>query len=142
MADITKVKEQVAQDEEVVDVAILQKDGEPFRAGDGVTESTIGVVGTESKRYIAERNRQTQQAIRASRRRGGNEPTPEELHGKRVSLAAAAVVRWSGWESDGKDWPCTPENVRALLASSIDILEQVEDAIERHARFFAKRLAS
>lgn len=143
MADITQVREQVAQDEEVIDIPIVQKNGEPFLAKDGTTPATIGVVGSESKRYIAERDRQTKQLIRQNRRRGGNtETTPDELRANRVAMAAAAVVRWNGWESNGEPWPCEPENVKALLGSSADILEQVEDGIERHARFFALRSAS
>lgn len=130
--DIGKLDSIIAADEEVADVTITQKSGEPYLAADG-TPATIGVVGSESKQYRLGRDKITRKLTRMGRVRF----EPEDIRKNRVEQAAAAVVRWHGWEMNGKDWPCTPENVKLLLAYD-HILEQVEYAIASHADFFGK----
>lgn len=135
--DIKKVSEQSANEENGAVIPIVDKTtDEPYRAEDG-SESTITVVGSESKRY---RRAQDQLTRRTIKRRGA--PSPDELRDDRIELAAAAVTAWHGWESKEGDVAtpvqCTPENVKQLLGASQDILQQVETGIREHARFFAK----
>jgi hypothetical protein len=61
---------------------------------------------------------------------------PEDLRRNRIELAAAAVVDWHGWETNGLTFLCTPENVRLLFRQAEHILEQVEAAINSHSDFF------
>lgn len=136
MADFAKVQEQIKQDEEVVDVPIFQKNGQPYLGADG-SQSTIGVLGAESRKAQVARDSLTQRMIRS---RAGK-MTPKDLRQNRIDQAAAVVVRWSGWEHEGKPWPCEPENVKAVLSAD-HILEQVEEGIARHADFFGNSSSS
>lgn len=124
----------VAQDEEQVTVPLYGKNGETLKAADG-SDLTITVVGSESKRYRAARDAQTRRMLRQQRKL-----EPGDLRTNRIDLAAAAVVAWHGLEDDS-DAPvvCTPENVKMLLGVSESMLEQVEEAISRHASAFLER---
>lgn len=130
MAELAQVEAQVQKDEEVVDVPIFQKNGDPYLGSDG-KQSTVGVLGSESRRYVAQRDKLTQRLIR----RQQTKTTPKDLRDQRIEQAASVVIRWSGWEADGKPWSCDPENVRALLKHD-HILEQVETGIHQHSDFF------
>jgi hypothetical protein len=136
VADIQQIEQQVAQDEESVEVTIFQKDGSPYLAADNKTPATISVIGKESRRYT-----QALDALTRKMTRPGYKTTPESIRSNRIAVAAAAVVGWSGWEKDGKPWSCDPDNVRALLRAE-HVLEQVEAGIAGHADFFAKRSQS
>jgi hypothetical protein len=130
MADIGEVAAAVEQDEEVADIPIYQKNGDPYLGADG-SPSTVGVIGSESKEY----NRALDKIARKGMRRGV--PSAEETRDRRIDLAAAAVKRWSGWESGGKPFDFSPKNVKHLLGAQ-HILEQVEAGISRHADFFER----
>lgn len=130
--DINKIQVEVAKDENGVVVPINQKNGEPYVGADG-KPATVTVVGSESKRYRAARDAISRKMLRGRRSR----LEPEDLMRNRVDMAAAGVIDWSGWESNGKPAPCTPENVKALLLAADHILEQVESGISEHADFFA-----
>lgn len=132
MASIQDIEKQVAQDEEVVDLAILQKNGDPYMGDDG-SPSTIGVLGSEAKKYRLARDEQTRKLIRG----GKGKLTIEENYKARIDTAAAAVVRWHGWEEDGKTLPCSPEHIVKVLKHE-HILVQVEMAIRDHTDFFLK----
>lgn len=132
MADIKDVEQQIANDETIVDIPIYQKDGEPYLAPDG-SPSTIGVIGSESKRYRRQSDELARRAFRANR----GKPKPDEIRKLRIETAACAVERWHGWEKDGKPWACEPAHVQYLLAAP-HILDQVEAGISEHASFFVK----
>lgn len=136
MADLAQVEAQVQKDEEVVDVPMFQKNGDPYLGSDG-KQSTIGVVGSESKQYVQQRDKLTQRMIR----RQQTKTTPKDLREQRIEQASSAVVRWSGWEDKGKPWPCEINNVRALLKHD-HVLEQVESGIHQHSDFFEARSRS
>ena len=114
-------------------IPIQDKVGDYYLGPDG-KPATITVVGSESKRYKDAKHAQYRRMSKRVRS-GRSEPTPEELERDAVELAAAAVIGFDGWESDGKPLPFTPENVKALLAYD-HILEQVQAGIVRHASFF------
>lgn len=131
VADLSAIQEAVKQEDEAVDVVIYDRAEQPYTSTVDGSESTIGVVGTESARY----QKALAKRLRASVRAGKRNRSDREIMEARVELAASAVVRWSGWEMHGTPWPCTPENVRELLGTP-HILAQVEEAIEGHQRFF------
>jgi hypothetical protein len=136
MANIQDVEQQVAQDEEVADITIYQKDGTPYLGADG-KPATIGVLGAEAKRYRLARDTATRKLIRG----GKAKLEPEDIWKSRIDQAVAGVVRWSGWEHNGQPWPCEPANVAKLLQAE-HILVQVEAGVQDHADFFVKPSAS
>lgn len=135
--DIALLPQEAGREEEGVELPIFQKNGEPYVGMDG-KQSTVTVVGNDSKAVREAERQNTQRVIRGGRTR----LTPDQLHANRVNVAAAAVVGWNGWEKDGKAWPCTPENVRQLLHTVPHILRQVEEGVASHADFFEKPLTS
>lgn len=136
MASIAEIQDAVKQENEVVDVPIYQRNGEPYVGLDG-EPSTIGVVGAESDKYRQAQQKHLRKLTKGRRRNR----TVEEALAARVDLAAQAVVRWSGWDDGKKDMDCTPENVRTVLGVD-HILIQVEEGIEEHQRFFSSASTS
>jgi hypothetical protein len=134
--DIGQIQAAIAQDEEAVAVTIYNKAGDPYTGSDG-KPATISVVGSESKRY-----RDARQVIQRAALRTHGKPTPDEtlerIRDNNIALTAAAITAWSGWESEGQPWPCTPENARDLMAIE-HIRDQVANAIAEHATLFTKR---
>ena len=123
------------QDDEGAVVTIYQRDGEPYLASDG-TESTVTVVGSESKQYRAAKLAQQRRLMKRART-GARELTPEELERDVLKLAASAVTAWHGWEKGGKELPCEEKNVLQIL-EYVHIFEQVQAGIAGHSAFFAK----
>jgi len=124
------IKDIVATADEPVTITIYQPNGDPYLGADG-EESTIDVLGSESKKYRAA-SRQVQDRM-LNRRRG--KLTADDVEKNAIFLAASAVTGWSGWEGeDGKPMDCTPENVRLLLEIP-HIRTQVDEAIRDHADF-------
>jgi len=136
MADITQLEQDLANDERVADIPIYQKNGAQYTAADG-TPSTIGVTGSDAKRYRAEKHA-IQREMLAQRR---SRLEPEDITRNRIRQASAAVSRWHGWESAGKPLDCTTPNARALLKIE-HILEQVEAGIDGHGSFFVNNSPS
>jgi len=129
--DVKDLDKLVAADEEGVTITIYQKTGAPYLAADG-TESTMTVLGSESKKYKAAQRQVTDRIVK--RRRAT--VNVDDLERNAVFLAASAVIDWHGWESGAKTLPCTPENVQMLLRV-VHIREQVEEAIRGHSDFFS-----
>lgn len=129
MASIKDVDDVRAGHDESKPVTILRLDGEPYKALDG-TDSTISVVGSESRRM-----RKWEEAERERMKVGGFNRTDDAE--RRVARVVAAVTAWHGWDADGADLPCTPDNVRALLSSegAVHILRQLETGIAGHSLF-------
>jgi hypothetical protein len=132
--DMKKLAELVAQDEEVVDIPIFQKNGDPYLGLDG-EPSTIGVVGTESKQYMAAEDAHRKRLFSMMRKRGGQAIDPTVARQEDIKVVLAACVRWSGWDDGKKDLPFTTEAVRELLQFR-HIFDQVKAGIDGHADFF------
>jgi hypothetical protein len=130
MADLAAVQQDLATDEEGVVVPILKKTFDPYLGADG-KESTITVLGSDSKAYRRAMEANQRRAIKLAGR-----VTPADLDQNRIDQAAAACIAWSGWEVNGQPWAFSSENVKKLLEVR-HILNQVEAAIEGHGRFFA-----
>lgn len=130
MADISTIEAQVAKDEEIADIPIYQKNGDPYLAADG-SPATIGVTGTDAKRYVA--MQATIQRRMLNQRRAKLEPA--DIQRNRIDQASSGVGRWHGWENGDQPLDATPENVKGLLRVS-HILDQVEAGIAAHSDFF------
>jgi len=127
--DVKNLELLVASDEEGVVITIYQKNGDPYLAKDG-TDSTMTVVGSESKKIKAAKRGMTKRMLKRRR------VTLDEMEVERnqIEMAAAAVIDWHGWEKGDKTLECTSENVRYVL--TIDhIREQVEQGRDAHADF-------
>jgi hypothetical protein len=131
MADFSKIDEEIAQDEQSVDVPLDDKAGNPYLAPDGTTPAFVCVLGSDAQRVRLVKEAQTRKLLRQARKKY----TPQDLRTDRIEAAAAAITAWSGWTLNGEPWPCTPENVKQFLRAE-HILVQIEDAIARHAAFF------
>lgn len=131
MADITAMQDEIAQDEVGSPVPIYKKNGEPYLAADGTTQSTITVLGSDAKQVRLAKETIQRKLLRQRR----TKLEPSDILENRISVAAAAVTAWDGWESEGKPFACTPEHVKLVLKAE-HILEQVEAGIAGHADFF------
>ena len=128
--DLKKLEKVVAADDEGVVVTIYQKDGEAYLAMDG-TESTMTVVGSESKLYKAAKRRATDRLLKGRKVKMSS----ADVEKNAVAMASSAVIDWHGWDSDKKELPCTQDNVRLVLGMADHILDQVQEAITSHADF-------
>lgn len=127
----------LAEDEEPAVIVIYRTDGQAYRATDG-SEVTMSVLGQESKAVKAAQDRSVR---RYARSRRGARDEAQIARETRIEIATAAVVGWHGWEIDGQPAPLTPENLGRVLRAD-HILQQVEEAIHEHARFFKHSSAS
>ena len=135
MSDIAKkIDEVIAKDEQPVTIIIYQPDEEPYRSEIDGSESTIDVLGVESKKVRAAQDKNLRRYVRL---RGRGQQEAEIARQGRIERATAAVVGWHGWEVGGQPAECTPENLATIFRAQ-HILEQVEEAITEHARFFTK----
>jgi len=128
--DLKKLEKVVAADDEGVVITIYRKDGEPYLAMDG-TESTMTVVGSESKKYKAAKRRATDRLLKSKRVK----MAAVDVEASAVKMASSAVIAWHGWEDQKKELDCTQENVRLVLGMADHILDQVQEAITSHADF-------
>lgn len=130
MADILKLQDEVARDEQGLTETIYQKDGDPYLAPDG-SECTITILGMDAKRV-----RRTQDSIqRRLVQKHGRKFEPAEYRKQRIELAASAVTGWAGWTAGEQPLEYSNENTIALLSVE-HILEQVEAILKGHAAFF------
>lgn len=134
--DLKGLDKIVAQADEPVTVTIYKPNGDPYTASDG-SESTVTVVGSESKKYKAAQRRITDRVLHKRR----SKMKAEEVEENSILLVASAVIDWHGWEDGDQPAPCTPDNVKALLRVG-HIREQVDEAIRGHADFFTENLAA
>lgn len=137
MADFKEVKAAAAADAEPVTVTIFQKDGDPYLGADG-KPCTVSVIGTEAPSLQKARRK----IVRAAQRRAmSGQLTDADIDLRDRQELAAAVVGWSGWEVDGKPWPCTHANVMEMLSVE-HVRNQVWAGVYQHAVFFEKESAS
>jgi hypothetical protein len=138
MADFRTAQQSVQQDENVVDIPIFQKNGDPYLAADGTTQCTVGVVGAESRAARHAERTARQRYVRMLQTGGVVATTDdEEQESVEIEKTAACVVRWFGWTDGDSEYPCTPDNVRQLLAVP-HIHTQVAAGVAKHAGFFAR----
>jgi len=138
MADITKIKDEIAQDEVGTPIPINQKNEEPYLAPDG-SPCTIDVLGSDAKKVKAATDVADRRLLRMKR----TKMEPADMRARRIAIASAAVTGWSGWTygADNTPFPCTPDNVKALLQAD-HILRQVEAGIAEHSDFFSPASSS
>lgn len=113
-----------------------------------VTGEKLGMAVTVAS-YQSERVKKVQRklanaAMREQRRNPKKAATVDEVEDKAHDLMCAAVLSWEGFERDGKELPCTPENVRAVITSPdlFFISEQIDRAAEDQQAFLTASQAT
>jgi hypothetical protein len=130
--DLAAAAPVAALEEQGTTVELTGADGEPLTFGDD-RPVTMTIAGTYSARY---RKAERAEADRMLKRKK-KQVTPEEAEERMMSLAAACVLAWDGFFSNGEPFACTPENVKAVLKAAPWIYSQVLEAMQDHARFFS-----
>lgn len=125
--ELKKLQDGKSQYDEAADVPIVAQDGD-----DDSTPLVFQVLSRHSKNVQRVVN---SQAKANARRR--SDLSAAELYQQRVDRAMAALVGWTGLEDDGQPVPFSPDVARAILADP-HYLEQVEEGMVGHARFFKK----
>lgn len=102
-----------------------------------------GVVFTLKGPHTPEMKAKMQAVAEARAREQRRQVTPTlsslEAHG--LDLLSAAVEGWTELTDAGEPFPCTEENVRALLGKNDWIREQVEAAFTSHATFLRRKVS-
>lgn len=62
-------------------------------------------------------------------------PGIDEQEALALATTCAAVVAWRGFESDGREWPCTPDNIERLVSDPA-AAKQIDEAAGNEAGFF------
>ena len=86
------------------------------------TGMTLTIAGPAADAYQRERRRT------AKARFDAGAVTIEGIEGAALDLLVACVTAWSGFQINGEELPCTPENVRKVL--SIPGLYWLKDFID------------
>jgi hypothetical protein len=130
MADIKAVQDRLKQANEIYDLPIVDEAGQPYLSKDGLRQSSIGIVGRDSKAY--------RDATEAFSKKVSQMPAVQrESVDWRRGYALCGVRRLTDWENGDEPFPYSEENAAVLLAAE-HILEQVENGIRRHGSFFVK----
>lgn len=130
--ELERIQQGKAQYDEAADVPIAPPEGDI----EGETPLVFHVLSRHSQKVQAVVNRQ---AKANARRR--SDLSAAELYQQRVERAMAALVGWTGLESQGQPVPFSPDVAHAILADP-HYLEQVEEGMVGHARFFKKASAN
>jgi hypothetical protein len=85
------------------------------RTGDD-TGAVITVAAYTSERVKAKARAIVKEWERKRLRTPNYVPGMDEQERYSNALVCAAVVDWRGFVLDGKDWPCTPENIERLVS--------------------------
>jgi hypothetical protein len=139
---LTQCDQLATQEDEGIVVQLDDpRTGDPATYGEPPKPVTILVAGSYSQRFReAEAKRLAQWA---KQRRV---PKGTEVQESQRETVAACVLAWDGIfdrppEDGGQPLPCTPENIRKLLAVP-PLFAQVWEAMQDHERFFATRSPS
>jgi len=135
--DLDKI---MAQDEEDAVIPVYQKNGDPYLALDG-TQSTITVVGVESKQYQEAKRAHQKRLFSIMKKTAGQVLDPAIARQEDIKLLAAAVKGWHGWDDGKAETKCTPDNIKSLLRVP-HIFDQVKAGVDGHADFFTARSGS
>lgn len=133
--DIRNIPVELEQEDIAVRVPLFKRDGEPDLDATG-QQAYFEMLGRDSAKV---RRVMESQQRRWARHRGPIKP--EELYANRVEIAAVALVGWGGIEDGGQPVPLSAD-VAKIVLSDRHYLEQAEDGIANHARFFTKASAS
>jgi hypothetical protein len=98
--------------------------------------ATIAADDRQMKRFLDRSSEQERARVNGKKWKGDGE-TPEEMRARQVEYIVARVL---GWNEDmtmgGSPFPCTPENVRTILANQgSDIYDQATEFLRDEQAF-------
>lgn len=132
---ISELKELVSQDELPYTFTVLDPNGDPYTNGEGESDVSWSVIGTQSKARRKAEDDEARKLLRAGR----SEMEPQDLRDRRITLAVSCSTAFAGFtDEDGSPLVFNKHNARTILAIDERILSQVEKAIERHSSFLSK----
>lgn len=131
--DLKKLSTEVQHDDTAVDLAIKDRDGQPYLANGKPV--VLQVVGEYSKAYREGERRVTNKVLKAAK--AGVEVDAEEVEARTLDRLAGGVVGWQNVIVDGRDAAFSRAGVVALFRAAPWVAKQVEAAIARHASFFS-----
>jgi hypothetical protein len=104
---------------------------------DGDTKTPVGahVAGTYSKVYRTAQKKVKERNIRAIRR--NEDWDAESFEERELALEVACLLSWT-FTANGQPFPITVDNYKAVIAKQPQWQEQIQKAMNDHARFFAK----
>lgn len=101
--------------------------------------ATIAADKEQSERFIAREQAKERAQVNGRKWKGADE-TSDELRRRSIDYIVARVLSWSERPMDGADFPCTPDNVRKLLADRrFGLLYDQANAFLLEERSFTKR---
>jgi hypothetical protein len=80
--------------------------------------ATIEADRRQSQRFL-EREAEKERAQVNGRKWKGEAPKVEDRRAEGIAYIAARLLRWTDMTMNGEPYPCTPENVRALLGNPV-----------------------
>ena len=129
--NLSTLASEAAAENDAVTVPLLNRNRDPYLLPGGAPV-TIAVLGEFSAPV---RQAQDRSLRRLSKRRT-MEMTPELVLENRLAIAGAALTAWTLDDADHRPIPPTAENLRAVCTLAPWILDQIEEAMRTHARFF------
>lgn len=134
--DIKKLTPVAAAEDEGVFVHFEDAADRPMYDG----EAPIGAVvsGTYSTHYRAANRKIRERSLARGQQRGATDAvTVDQIDDNAHELEVACIRSWT-FEADGKPFPITVQNWKALLEMQPQWREQVNEAMHAHARFFER----
>jgi hypothetical protein len=77
--------------------------------------ATIAIDNEQTARFVDRQNEIERTQVNGRKWKGGGE-TADTLRERGINYIVARLLRWSDMTMDGAPFPCTPDNVRKLLA--------------------------
>lgn len=101
------------------------------------TGISIRLVGTDSADYRKVARALQNRRLEKVARQGKVKMTAEEHEENQLAMLCVCVKEWKGMEKDKKEYPCTPENVRALLSDPqfAWLREQIDEFVGERTNF-------
>lgn len=106
--------------------------------GEGEAKTPVGarVAGTYSERYRKALKKVKERNLRAARR--NEEYDADTMDDRTFELEAACLIEWT-FTTNGQPFPITPDNWKAIVAKQPQWQGQVDQAMNDHARFLARK---
>lgn len=131
--DLSTAEQVASTEDEGTVVELLGPDEKPYLYKDANGEEkpvTITVAGAHSRRH-----RKAEEALR-NRKLKPRQMTGQIFHEDNIEKVVACTLAWSGIADKGQPLELTRANVAMVYKRAPWILDQVQEAMNDHARFF------
>lgn len=129
--DIETQAEAAKVEDEGIEVHVHSINDEPMYFGEDNDQPVVIVTaGSHSKLFRREEEKLRKRKLKA------RQLTGEQVYEDNVQKAAACVLGWSGFVSNGTPVDCTKHNVAQVYKRCPWVFEQMLEAMNDHSRFF------